>query len=53
MNNDINNFILLLRKGSYPYDYLPEKDDFYSNLNMGVTDLDYNHAKSVCHDFEI
>ena len=49
-NNDINKFILLLRKGVYPYEYmddwekfnettLPEKDEFYSNLNMeDITD---------------
>ena len=44
-NHDINKFILLLRKGVYPYEYmdywekcnetsLPEKEDFYSHLNM-------------------
>ena len=44
-NNDLNKFILLLRKGVYPYEYmdsrekfneksLPSKEDFYSNLNM-------------------
>ena len=42
-NNDINKFILLLRKGVYPYKYmddwkksnetlLPRKEDFHSNL---------------------
>ena len=42
-NNDINKFILLLRKGVYPYEYmdewekfnktsLPKKEDFYSNI---------------------
>ena len=42
-DNDINKFILLLRKGVYPYEYmddwekfnettLPEKEEFYSNL---------------------
>ena len=52
-NNDMNKFILLLRKGFYPYGYmnewekfnettLPEKEDFYSNLNMEhITDADY------------
>ena len=41
----INKFVLLLRKGVYPYEYadtwerfneisLPSKEDFYSNLNM-------------------
>ena len=44
-NHDINKFILLLKKGIYPYEYmddwekfigtlLPEKEDFYSHLNM-------------------
>ena len=64
-NNDINQFILLLRKGVYPYEYmddwekfnettLPEKEGFYSNLNMeDITDADYMYAKTVCKDFEI
>ena len=49
--NDISKFILLLRKGVYPYEYmddqdkcngttLPEKEEFYSNLNMeNITDF--------------
>ena len=64
-NNDINKFILLLRKGVYPYEYmddwekfnetkLPEKEEFYSNLNLeDITDADYMHAKRVCNYFEI
>ena len=33
---------------------LPEKEVFYSNLNMeDVTDADYMHAKRVCTYFEI
>ena len=56
-NNDINKFILLLRKGVYPHEYmgewenfneliLPEKEEFYSNLNMeDITDADDMHAK--------
>ena len=64
-DNDINKFILLLRKGVYPYEYmddwekfnettLPEKEEFYSNLNMeDITDVDYMHAKRFCKDFEI
>ena len=54
---------MLLRKGIYPYEYdwekfnetaLPEKDEFYSNLNMEeITDADYMHGKRVCKDFEI
>ena len=58
-NHDINKFILLLRKGAYPYEYmvdwekfdettLPEKEEFYSNLNMEeITDADYMHGKRV------
>ena len=63
-NNDINKFILLLRKGVYRYEYmddwekfnetlLPEKEEFYSNLNMeDVTDPDYMRAKRVCKDLK-
>ena len=55
----------MLRKVVYPYEYiddwgkfnetsLPEKDDFYSRLNMeDITDADYVHEKRVCKDFEI
>ena len=33
---------------------LPEKEDFYSHLNMeDITDTDYSHAKRVCKYFEI
>ena len=33
---------------------LPEKEDFYSGLNMeDITDSDYTHAKRFCKDFEI
>ena len=33
---------------------LPEKEEFYSNLNMeDITDTDYIHAKRVWKDFEI
>ena len=55
----------MLQKGVYPYEYmddwekfnetsLPEKEDFYSHLNMeDITDVDYAHAKRICKDFEI
>ena len=58
-NKKINKFILLLRTGVYPYEYmdswerfdetsLPDKEPFYSSLNMGnITDVDYRHAKRV------
>ena len=54
-----------MRKRVYPYKYiddwekftetlLPEKEDFYSHLNMeDITDADYAHAKRVCKDCEI
>ena len=32
---------------------LPEKEDFYSHLNMeDITNADYAHAKKVWKDFE-
>ena len=58
-NQDINNFIILLRKGIYPYEYmeswerfdeisLPHKEAFYSSLNMeDITDVDHRDAKRV------
>ena len=58
-NGDINKFILLLRKGVYPCEYmdswerfdeasLPDKEAFYSSLNMEyVTNVDHRHAKRV------
>ena len=51
-NGDLNKFILLLRKGVYPYEYvdnwkrfnetsLPDKKAFYINLDMeDITDTD-------------
>ena len=33
---------------------LPEKEDFYSHLNMeDITDTDDVHAKRVCKDFKV
>ena len=64
-NRDLNKFILLLRKGVYPYDYidswqrfdetsLPGKDVFYSNLNMeDITDTDYKHPNKVFKKFKL
>ena len=54
-----------MQKGIYPYEYmddwekfnetsLPEKQDFYSHLNMeDITDVDYLNTKKACKDFEI
>ena len=58
-NGDLNKFILLLRKGVYPYEYidswerfdetaLPDKKGFYSNINMeDITDVEYRHGKTA------
>ena len=55
----------MLRKGVYLYwiygrlqksqwKPLPEKEDFYSHLNMeDITGADYAHTKRVCKDFKI
>ena len=59
----INIFILLLKKGIYPYGYmdslekfdeelLPEKEELHSNLNLKHNhDVDYRHAKKVLKNF--
>ena len=64
-DGDINEFILLLRKGVYRYEcmdswerfdeiLLPNKDDFYSSLKMeGLTVVDYRHAKKVFQEFKM
>ena len=64
-NGDLNKFILLLRKGFYPYEYMdswerfdentiPTKGVFYSELNLeGISDADYEHVKKVWEAFEI
>ena len=56
--DDLNKFVLLIRKGVYPYEYmnswekfketLPDKKDFLSKLNSEyISDYDYEHAKKV------
>ena len=62
-NEDINKFILLLRKGVYSYEcmdtwerfdekLLSKKGNFYSSLNMeDITHADYRHAKRVLKIF--
>ena len=58
-DGDLNKFVLLLRKGVYPYEYmdswerfnetsLPPKKSFYSQLDLeNIKDKDYNHAQKV------
>ena len=61
-SGDINKFFLFLRNGVYPYEdmdsferffeTLPDKDAFYSNLNMeSITDINYRHVKNVFNKF--
>ena len=63
-NGDLNKFVLLLRKGVYPYEYmdswekfvqtLPPKEAFYCGLNLeGISDEDYAHAQKVWELFKI
>ena len=64
-NNDINKFILSLKKGVYSCQYmddwekfnetsLSEKEELYSNLNMkDITYADYMYAKRVGKEFKI
>ena len=64
-NGDINQFILLLKKGVYPYEYmdswerfnetsLPEKKAFYSELNLeDVTDKDYVQAQKLFKELKL
>ena len=64
-NKDLYKFILLLRKGVYPYEYmdnwerfnktsLPNKESFYSNLNMeNIENIDYRHGNNVLKIFKL
>ena len=64
-NNDINKFIMLLRKGVYAYEYIdgwdkfnekiiPSKELFYSNLTLeNISETDYAHANNVFKKFNI
>ena len=64
-NKNLNKFILLLRKGVCPYEYmdnwerfeetaLPNKESFYSNLNMdNIDDIDYRHGNNVFKRFKL
>ena len=63
--NNIHKFLILLRKGVYPYEYmdewnkfnekeLPCKESFYRNLTMeDISDTDYKHANNVFEKFNI
>ena len=58
-DGNINKFVMLLRKGVYPYEYmdswekfngtsLPAKKDFYCELTLeDISDKDYEHAQKL------
>ena len=62
-NGDVNKFVLLLRKGVYPYEYmdswerfnetsLPPKKVFYSELILGdIIDKDVLHAQKMFKEY--
>ena len=64
-NGDLNKFILLLRKGAYPYKFMDncerfdetsllDKESFYSSLNMeNIDDIDYRHGNNVFKKFKL
>ena len=64
-NKDLNKFILLLRKGVYPYKImdnwerfnetsLPSKESFYINLNIeNIDDIDYRHGNNLFKRFKL
>ena len=64
-NGNLNKFILLLRKGVYPYEYmdnwerldeilLSNKESLYSNLNMeNIDDIDYRPGINVFKRFKL
>ena len=63
-NKDLNKFALLLRKGTYPYEYMDSwkrfkepvplvEDHYYSKFNQkGITKEDLKHVKKVCDTFK-
>ena len=64
-NNDLNKFVMLLRKVVYPYEYMdgwdkfnetsiPSKESFYSNFTMeNISKTDYRHANNVFKRFKL
>ena len=64
-NNDLNKFVMLLRKGVYHYEYMdgwdrfnktsiPNKKSFYSNLTMeNITETDHIHANNIFKTFKL
>ena len=65
VNGNTKKFVLLLKKGVYPYEYmndwkrfeeskLPSHNEFYSNLNLkNISKEDLKHAQKVLDTFNI
>ena len=63
--NDLNKFVILLRKGVYLYEYMdwwdkfneksiPSKKSFYSGLTLeNIPEIDYIHANNVFKTFNL
>ena len=64
-NDDLNKFVLSLRKGVYPYEHMdswekfdetsiPPKEAYYSKQNEeGISDADYAHVQKLWEVFKI
>ena len=64
-DKDLNKFIMLLRKGVYPYKYMdgwdkfnekiiPSEESFYSSLTLeDITEEDYIHTNNVFKTFKL
>ena len=64
-NRDVNKFVLVLRKGVFPYEYIdswekfdetspPDKEAYYSKINEeGIRNTDYAHTQKVWEVFKI
>ena len=62
---DLNKFLLLQRKGVYPYEYMyswekfnetlrPPKEAYYSKLNEeGISDANYAHVQKIWEILEL
>ena len=64
-NNDLDKFLLLLRKGVYPYQYMDRWfrfnetqnapfEKYYSKLNLSnISQENYVHSQKVWNEFQI
>ena len=64
-NDDLDNFVLLLRKGVYPYEYMDSwekldktsilpKEAYYNKLNKkNISNIDYARVEKVWEVFKL